>query len=93
MDVKVQTFMITLRWPTKTKTIHNALQLWPEITLSANHNQNYDNALKLIDAAYYAGADAIKLLNSVWFQCWTGNVIFFVIGLVNKTGGGCSKVS
>ena len=29
--------------------------------LSANHNQNYDNAIKLIDAAHYAGADAIKL--------------------------------
>ena len=29
--------------------------------LSANHNQNYDCAIKLIDAAHYAGADAIKL--------------------------------
>jgi len=29
--------------------------------LSANHNQIYDNAIKLIDAAYKAGADAIKL--------------------------------
>ena len=29
--------------------------------LSANHNQNYENAIKLIDAAHYAGADAIKL--------------------------------
>jgi pseudaminic acid synthase len=29
--------------------------------LSANHNQNYDNAIKLIDAAYNSGADAIKL--------------------------------
>lgn len=29
--------------------------------LSANHNQNYDNAIKLIDAAHYAKADAIKL--------------------------------
>ena len=29
--------------------------------LSANHNQIYDNAIKLIDAAHYAGADAIKL--------------------------------
>ena len=29
--------------------------------LSANHNQIYDNAIKLIDAAHKAGADAIKL--------------------------------
>jgi pseudaminic acid synthase len=29
--------------------------------LSANHNQKYENAIKLIDAAHYAGADAIKL--------------------------------
>ena len=29
--------------------------------LSANHNQNYDTAIKLIDEAYKAGADAIKL--------------------------------
>jgi pseudaminic acid synthase len=29
--------------------------------LSANHNQIYDNAIKLIDAAHEAGADAIKL--------------------------------
>jgi len=29
--------------------------------LSANHNQNYKSAEKLIDAAYEAGADAIKL--------------------------------
>ena len=29
--------------------------------LSANHNQIYDNAVKLIDAAHKAGADAIKL--------------------------------
>lgn len=29
--------------------------------LSANHNQNYDSAIKLIDAAYQSGADAIKL--------------------------------
>tara|TARA_B100000963_G_C22560972_1_gene641323 strand:- start:268 stop:1353 length:1086 start_codon:yes stop_codon:yes gene_type:complete len=29
--------------------------------LSANHNQNYENAIKLINEAYNAGADAIKL--------------------------------
>ena len=29
--------------------------------LSANHNQKYENAIKLIDAAHKAGADAIKL--------------------------------
>lgn len=29
--------------------------------LSANHNQDYNSAIKLIDAAYNAGADAIKL--------------------------------
>lgn len=29
--------------------------------LSANHNQKYENAVKLIDAAHKAGADAIKL--------------------------------
>ena len=29
--------------------------------LSANHNQIYENAIKLIDAAHNAGADAIKL--------------------------------
>jgi len=29
--------------------------------LSANHNQNYNTAIDLINAAYYAGADAIKL--------------------------------
>lgn len=29
--------------------------------LSANHNQNYENAIKLIDEAHKAGANAIKL--------------------------------
>lgn len=29
--------------------------------LSANHNQNYDNAVKLIHEAYKAGANAVKL--------------------------------
>jgi pseudaminic acid synthase len=29
--------------------------------LSANHNQNYDSAIELINAAHKAGADAIKL--------------------------------
>lgn len=29
--------------------------------LSANHNQNYNTAIELINAAHYAGADAIKL--------------------------------
>ena len=29
--------------------------------LSANHNQIFDTAIELINAAHYAGADAIKL--------------------------------
>src|SRR3990167_10874349 len=29
--------------------------------ISGNHNQNYDKAVEIIDAAYMAGVDAVKL--------------------------------
>lgn len=39
--------------------------------ISANHNQDYENCLKLIKSAYEAGADLVKL------QCYTADDICF----------------
>src|ERR1700730_6395800 len=60
---------------------HSATYIVAE--LSANHNQSFDTAIKLIEAAKQAGADAIKL------QTYTANTI--TLGSSNpcfRIGGG-----
>jgi pseudaminic acid synthase len=59
--------------------------------ISANHNQSYERAKKLIDAAVYAGVDAVKLqtytpdtltinCNKKWFRissgAWKGKTLY-----------------
>lgn len=49
------------RFTINNRKIGNGQSTYIIAELSANHNQIYDNAVKLIDAAHKAGADAIKL--------------------------------
>lgn len=52
-----------------TKEISNDSRVFIIAEMSANHMQDYDRAIKIIDAAKYAGADAIK------FQTYTPDTI------------------
>lgn len=83
---------ITIKTPRGERTIGPGFPIFIVAEMSGNHNQDYDRALKIIDAAIEAGVDAIKIQtfrpetitldsNKEYFQvkvnaAWAGQTLF-----------------